>query len=362
MKRKNNKELLSKLLMPIVAIVVALVIGAVFIGITGKNPIEAYSALFRGAFGTPVAFFTTLGKATPLILTGLAVSIAFKCKMLNIGGEGQMLAGAFAAAITGAYLTGLPAFIHIPITIIAGMAFGGIWAILPALLKIKRNVHPVISTIMLNYVAVNLVRFLVSGPFKAPGETTATLPIQASAKLPFLLPAPYRLSLSFLIALICVVVIWVIMNKTVLGYNIKAVGYNEDAAKYAGMNITKTMLIAFIISGALAGLAGSMEVTGSLGRLYDSFSGANGFDGIPVALLAGCNPFGVVLTSLLFSALRTGATTMQTSVGISKDIVQAIQGIIILFIAAEFFFRHKGHLIIKNMIGNKLKRNKKEAA
>lgn len=349
--KKHIKTIFDELKMPLLAILFSLSIGALLILLSGKNPIQAYSALFKGALGSPQNISQIFNKATPIIFTGLAVSIAYKTKAINIGAEGQLAVGALSTTLVGIYLKGLPAIIHVPITILAGFLAGAIWAFIPALLRVKRKVSTVITTIMMNYVAVGLVRYLITGPFKEPGELVATGWIEDSAKIPLLLKSPYRLGGGIILALIAVIALHIIINKTVLGYEVKAVGKNEEAARYSGINVAKIIFIAMMISGGLAGIAGSTEILGSFHRMYDGFSPGYGFDGIAVALLANSNPIGVVLTALLFSILRTGAITMQTSVGVSRNIVDAMQGIIILFVAAKHFFE---------IYGEKIKLKKKE--
>ena len=333
MKDKLKKSL-SAIWVPLLAVFFSFIVGAILIMMAGKSPILAYKALFKGSFGTLPLFFQMLNKATPLLFTGLAVAVAYRAKVINIGGEGQLVMGALGATLAGIYLD-LPAIIHIPITIAAAFIFGSLWVVIPAFLKIKKDVNPVISTIMMNYVAALFVQFLVVGPLKHPGELLATDWLKKSAWLPFIIGAPFRLGAGILLGIVCAVALSFLLNKTVSGYEIKAVGFNQRASKVAGINVEKNMLIALMISGGLAGLAGGIEVTSFFHRLYDGFSPGYGFDGISVALLARSNPYGVILTSLLFAILRSGAVSMQTSVGVSRNVVDAMQGVIILFIAGE---------------------------
>lgn len=332
------KATLKRLSVPLIAILFAFIFGAVLIILSGKDPILAYGAMFKGAFGSFGAISTVLNKATPLILTGLAVSIAYQCKSINIGAEGQLVFGAFGASLVGAYVS-LPIFLHIPLVIISGFAFGAAWAFIPAMLKIKKDVNTVISTIMMNYIAFAVVRFLINTFFRADNSDLVAMPwFKATARLPLLLGNPIRLSSAIIIALLAAVVIWYLLNRTVVGYEIKAVGLNPNAANSNGIKANKNIIISLLISGGLAGIAGATEIMAQFGKLYDAFAPGYGFDGIPVALLARGNPLGVILTALLFSILRTGAVTMQTSVGVSRTIVDAMQGVIILFIAGEYLF------------------------
>lgn len=327
------------LLITLISLILALLVGAVIILALGSDPAEAYGALWRGAFGTGAAFTQTLGKAVPVMLTGLAVAIAFRCNVFNIGAEGQLVIGAMCAALVGAYVH-LPAVLHIPLTILASIAGGFLWALIAAFLKLKRNVNVVISTIMLNYVAQYLVQYLILGPFKGEASAPATRQIDVTAQLPDLLPKPYTLNLGFVLALCAVVVVYVILNKTSLGYEMRAVGYNTTASRVNGINVSRNMFLALLISGGLAGLAGGIEVTGTMNKIINNFSTNYGFNGIPVALMAHNNPFAIILSAMLIGAMRSGSTMMQSSAGISSSIVDVIQGLIIVFLCAEFVIRY----------------------
>ena len=346
--KKKLQETGLSLLITLIALVMALVVGALVIWAFGSNPIEAYGALWRGAFGTGIAFTVTLGKAVPVMLTGLAVAIAFRCSVFNIGAEGQLLIGAMCAALVGAYVH-LPMVLHLPLTILASMVGGMIWAFFPAVLKLKGNVNVVISTIMFNYIAQYLISYLILGPFKGPGESPATATIDKTAQLPDLLPKPYVLNLGFVLALVAVVAIHIILNRTSLGYEMRAVGFNPNASRTNGINVNRNMFLALLISGALAGLAGGIEVTGSLDKIVNNFSANYGFNGIPVALMAHNNPFAIIFSALLIGAMRSGSAMMQSSAGISKNMVDVIQGLIIVFLCAEHVIRY----YIKRMGGKK---------
>ena len=346
--KKKLQETGLSLLITLIALVMALVVGALVIWAFGSNPIEAYGALWRGAFGTGIAFTVTLGKAVPVMLTGLAVAIAFRCSVFNIGAEGQLLIGAMCAALVGAYVH-LPMVLHLPLTILASMAGGMIWAFFPAVLKLKGNVNVVISTIMFNYIAQYLISYLILGPFKGPGESPATATIDETAQLPDLLPKPYVLNLGFVLALVAVVAVYIILNRTSLGYEMRAVGFNPNASRTNGINVNRNMFLALLISGALAGLAGGIEVTGSRDKIVNNFSANYGFSGIPVALMAHNNPFAIIFSALLIGAMRSGSAMMQSSAGISKNMVDVIQGLIIVFLCAEHVIRY----YIKRMGGKK---------
>ena len=224
-----------------------------------------------------------------------------------------------------------------------------IWAFFPAVLKLKGNVNVVISTIMFNYIAQYLISYLILGPFKGPGESPATATIDETAQLPDLLPKPYVLNLGFVLALVAVVAVYIILNRTSLGYEMRAVGFNPNASRTNGINVNRNMFLALLISGALAGLAGGIEVTGSLDKIVNNFSANYGFNGIPVALMAHNNPFAIIFSALLIGAMRSGSAMMQSSAGISKNMVDVIQGLIIVFLCAEHVIRY----YIKRMGGKK---------
>ncbi|SDL04507.1 ABC transporter permease [Natronincola ferrireducens] len=340
--QKQNKKLQEiklNFFISLISLIMAIVVGAIVIAALGSNPLEAYGALLKGAFGTPMAATITLTKSVPLILTGLAIALAFKCTVFNIGVEGQLLTGAMAAAIVGAYVQ-LPTLLHIPLTLISAMVAGMVWAFFPAFLRQKRNVHVVISTIMFNYIGQYLVQYLILGPFKGEGAALATKRIYSTAVLPKLLPAPYVVNFGIIIAIISILVVYTLLNKTSMGYEMRAVGLNSNAAYTNGINVEKNMFLALLLSGALAGLAGGIEVTGSLGRIVNGFSPGYGFKGIPVALMARNNPFIIFFTALLLGTMDSGSLMMQSSVGVSRNMVDIIQGLIVVFLCSEYVIRY----------------------
>ena len=330
------------------ALILSLVIGSILITASGHNVWEAYGALLQGSLGSWPSFFGVVNKATPLILTGLAVSVAYTCNMLNIGGEGQLLMGALFGSVIGIYVK-VPSMIHIPLVILAGMAGGAIWTLVPAFLRLKKGVGTVITTIMMNYIAQYFVQFVLSGPLKVPGEIYATDFIQESAKMPLLIGPPYRLVSDVVIAVACVFGIHFMMRKTVLGYDIKAVGENVHASKYAGIKVNRNMILALVISGSLCGLAGATQISGTLFRLTDGYAPGYGFTGIPIALMAGLNPVGIVFSAFLFATLRMGAISMQAMVGVPASIVDAMQGIIIFFICIQYIYKEYGQKLKKRL-------------
>ncbi len=297
---------------------------------------DALSALFSGAFGSWYAFGSgTLVRATPLILTGLAVAIAFRAGVFNIGAEGQFVVGAAAAAATALALGTLPAVLLIPIVLATGAIAGSLWASVAALLRVRFHVLEVISTIMLNFVALHLVSYLVRGPLQEPTHIYPQTPAFGEhARLPRFGPTT-RLHLGFAIAVVACVVAWWVIRYTAAGFRLRATGANPRAAASAGLiDVARTIVRAFLVSGALAGLAGAIEVTGVTYALYENVSPGYGFTAIAVALLARLDPLIVVVTGVAFGALEAGATAMQRDAGVPAVIVSVIEAAIILAIVA----------------------------
>jgi simple sugar transport system permease protein len=339
-------------LVPALAIVTALLLGAVIIWLTTgslETALAAYGGLWEGAFGSPKAIAGTLVRATPYIFTGLAVALAFKCGLFNIGAEGQLALGAVCAAWVGYALT-LPALLHIPLTILAGIAGGFLWGMVPGILKARTGAHEVITTIMMNYLALQIVQILLSGPMKDPRSVASQTPALApSSWLPMLIPS-IGLHSGVLLAVLVAIALWWFLGRTTWGFALRTVGVNPAAARYAGMPVARNVVGALALSGGLAGLAGAVEVAGVAldvttvtpdGNRYFGlgFSSGYGFDSIAVALLGRGNPFGVIGAALLFGALRAGATRMQFNTQVPGEIISVIQALILLFVAADVIVR-----------------------
>jgi general nucleoside transport system permease protein len=324
---------LTALAQPAVGIVFALIVGAILIIFAGANPITAYIALFQESLSTYFGFGNTLTKMTPLLFTSLGVLVALRAGQFNIGGEGQIYFGALGSALIGLYVQGLPAIIHIPLALLAGFLFGAVWGWIPGYLKGVRGVNEVITTLLLNYIAVNLVSYLVQNPLKAPAAPSPYSPLIAkSAQLPIILPGSLAHA-GIILALMAAGILWILLVRSPLGYQITAVGFNPIAARYAQISVERTIMLVMALAGGLAGLAGATEVMGLKYRLFEQVSPGYGFDAIAIALLSRGNISGVVLTSLFFAALRSGANVMQRSAGVPVTIVYAIQGLTVLFIA-----------------------------
>jgi simple sugar transport system permease protein len=347
---------------PALAVLTGLILGAIAILASGSNVLEAYGALFTGSFGDPVRFFTgfqqlfttgettgllrairplteSLVTATPYIFTGLSVALGFRCGLFNIGAEGQFFIGALCSAFVGYSIRGLPAIIHLPLAILAGAAGGAVWGMIPGYLKARFGAHEVVNTIMMNWIAFRLSDWLLNGPMKASGFRPVTPNVEHAAELPRFFPDPIRLNWGFVLALAVAYVLYWFLFKTTLGFEIRSVGANPDAAKYAGMNIIRNFVLVMALSGALAGLAGSAQVLGVDHWVGQGFSAGYGFDAIAIALLGKSHPLGVVFAAVLFGFLRSGATNMQSIARVPIDIISIIQGLVIIFIAAPDIIR-----------------------
>lgn len=334
-KGRGYQPALTTFFTSVVAVLLALLVGALFILLSNDDPIEAYRALVRGAFGDRRAVAETLVAATPYIFGGLAFAIAYRAGMFNIGIEGQMVVGGLAAGLIAAANFDLPSVIYIPVVLIAAVVAGGLWGAIAGVLKAVSGAHEVITTIMLNYLAFRLVSYvLLETDDRLPVDPAlqATDPAAASARLPNILSGT-RLHAGFLVGVAVAMVVWYLLFRTTFGYRIRTVGISRGAAAYAGISWGLTIVIAMFSSGALAGLGGATESLGLLGRQYGVQSGY-GFTSIAVGLVGRNNPLGVVLAAVLFGALRSGSNEMQNSAGTSKELVLVLQGLVILAIAA----------------------------
>ncbi|HLZ23236.1 MAG TPA: ABC transporter permease [Ktedonobacterales bacterium] len=344
--------------LPLGSLVFALIIGAIVVFVTGGDPFRAYQDLLCGGFGggCPTGIFpfyqfsTTIVKAIPLIFTGIAVALAFKAGLFNIGAEGQLIAGAIATTLVGARFATLPSILLIPMVLVAGALAGAVWGGIAGVLKAVTGAHEVVTTIMLNYVAVFLVRYLiVGGPFQLKGGFSRSPAIGTNAQLPRLVPASstflglpgsvYQIDISIFFAIAGILVFWFLLKRTTLGYEITAVGQSQRAAKYAGVNVKSTIIVTMLIAGAFAGLAGAIHIAGVQPYLSDSYiTDTTGFDAITVALLGLNSPIGVLLAALLIGGLQVGAPVMQSDLinPIDGNLVYVLQALILFAIAANF--------------------------
>jgi ABC-type uncharacterized transport system permease subunit len=368
----------SSLIVPILAIFCGLLLGGLMVALAtedvymtwSESPLQAigngfkaawesYVTLFTGALGSPSRiidaiqlgdpleirrainpFFESLVKSIPYIFAGLAVALGFKTGLFNIGVEGQIFLGGIFSVWVGYTFKGLPAYIHLPFAFLAGALGGALWGFIPGLLKAFTGGHEVINTIMMNYIAFRLTDYLLRVPMKREGSPNPISPnIEPSAELPQFFDSPIRFHLGFFVALAVAALVYWFLFKTKWGFELRTVGANPNAARYAGMNIVKNTVLAMSISGGLAGMAGANELLGLNHRLTQTFSPGYGFDAIALALLGRNHPVGVILSSLLFGALRTGATRMQAAAGIPIDIISVMQALILAFIAAPAIIR-----------------------
>jgi general nucleoside transport system permease protein len=325
---------------PFISVVIALLVGSVVILVSGHSPVEAYAAMFYGAFGGVRQIGETLLRATPLIFTGLAVAYGFRSGLFNIGAEGQLFLGGMAAAFVGVMIAGYPWAVSVPLILLSAMLAGAAWAFIPALMKAKIGAHEVITTMMFTYIGRYLVSWIVTGPFKAEGAIPQTPQLPVTSQLPrisdvFPFLSQNRAHLGFILGVAVAIIVWWILKYTVLGFEARAVGFNPFASQTGGVSVSATTIKSLCISGSIAGLAGATEVMGVHYRLFDQFSSGFGFTGIAVALLAKNNPIGVIAAAILFGALSAGAGTMQLEAGVSQKVISIIQGTIIFLVGAE---------------------------
>ncbi|MDY6875492.1 MAG: ABC transporter permease [Chloroflexota bacterium] len=319
----------------VLGVLLAFFAGALFLLVFQEDPVAAYSALFKGAFSSKRYISETLLSTTPLIFGGLAVALGFRCGLFNMGVEGQIVLGGMMAAYIG-YAWELPKVIHLPLAILGGAIVGGLWGAIPGYLKARYRIHEVITTIMLNYIVFEVASYMIAvgGPMKADSELPVSPDILPTAQLIRIWEGT-RLSGGIFIALGVVVLVWFFLFKTRLGYKMRAVGFNADAAEYAGIKPGRMMVLAMFFSGALGGMAGAVEVLGVHYKFYAAFSPGYGWDAIAVALLGLLHPLGVVASAFLFGVLRSGSITMQAIAQISKDIVLVLTALIIFFTATN---------------------------
>lgn len=352
-----------ELLFPLIAVVVAFIVGGIIVLLVGDDPFRVYGLMLGSALTWPDGIGYTLFYATPLIFTGLAVAVAFRCGLLNIGAEGQLYVAAFATAWVSIKLGGtvvdvfgtpttygwisLPAIVLVPLAILTAILVGGAWGAIPGWLKARFGAHEVITTIMMNFIAIALVSYFTQYYYKAPGDPIMqTVPIGDAAHIARLgsfvpgLPTRLPVNVSFLLAILACALVYVFLWRTKWGYEIRATGANPSAAEYGGINVRKQIVLAMGVSGGLAGMVAINEVLGYHHRYYDGFSDNYGFGGIAVALLGRNHPAGVFFAALLFGMLQRGGIPVDAfSEHVSKDLVQVLQAIVILFVASEMFFR-----------------------
>lgn len=323
---------------PLVSVFLALFIGALLIISSGVDPLNGYWQLFLGAFGSLDDFAQTLEKATPLLFAGLAVSFAFKAGLFNIGAQGQLIFGAVISAGIGFGITGLPPTVHMVVALLGGAVAGALFGMIPGVLKVASGAHEVITTILLNYIAIKFAGYLANGPWQDTSSQilyARTPEILESAVIPDIVGLP----VGFFIAMAVALLVWWVLNKTTLGFEIRTAGMNPNAAKYAGIKVSRTIVITMILSGLLAGFGGAVETLGVVGKFEPAFNQGLGFDGITVALLAKTNPLGTIVAALLMGALQAGASEMQHYADVQPKILDVIQALMLFFVAADVLVR-----------------------
>ncbi|MFM8321722.1 MAG: ABC transporter permease [Chloroflexota bacterium] len=336
--------------MPFLAALAALAVGAVILILLGVNPFQAYGAMIEGAFGSTNALADTVVKATPLLLVGVGICISSRGGVVNIGGEGQLVAGALAATVVSLSLPNWPAWALIPLALLMGFAAGALWGAIPGALKAYLNVNEILTAVMMNAIAAQGMNYLLSGPLMDPMQVeqgsfipqTARLPI--AADLPRLVPT--RLHLGVLLAVIIAVLVWILLWRTTIGFRIRAVGFSPKAARRAGIRVERYAMLALVLSGALAGLGGAIQVLGVNHRLFTDgsttgFTGSAGFNGIVAALFGQLHPLGTIPASVIFGALMVGANKMQRAVQVPSALITALNGLLVVFVVSSEIWRRQ---------------------
>ncbi|MBX7234068.1 MAG: ABC transporter permease [Caldilineales bacterium] len=334
LRRDSIQALWRGVLLPVLSILAALAVGALILALAGYDVRSAYAALWDGVFGNTRNIGEAFLRATPLILIGAGIAVAFRAGIWNIGAEGQFYLGTIGAAWFGLNAASLPPAVAIPLAIAVGFIFGGVWAGIAGWLKVRLGLNEVVTTIMLNYIALGLVSFLITGPMMESIRANPQTDLVArSILLPRIWP-PTRVHLGFILAAIAAAVLAFSLFRTPLGFAIRAVGLNPTAARHAGIDVGRQFVLAMLLSGGAAGIAGAVEVMGVTERLYANISPGYGFQGIAVSLLASNNPLGVILSGWLFGALGSGSQMMQLTAGIPDVMIYILQGLVILFLVS----------------------------
>jgi ABC-type uncharacterized transport system permease subunit len=337
-------------LTPIFAVLAALLVGAVMLLALNANPIEAYAALIEGAFGSTNALADTIVKATPLLFVGLGICISFRGGVINIGGEGQFIVGALAATTVGLVLPNLPGILLVPVALLAGFVAGGIYGGIAGFLKAYFNVNEILSTIMLNQIAVQAMNFLLRGALIDPAQANLDSQIPQTARLAraYDLPrlVPTRLHLGALIAVVLAVVVYIFLWRTTIGYRIRAVGLNPHASRYAGIDVKRYIMLSLVLSGAFAGLGGAVQVYGVTHRMItdgsaSGFTGSAGFNGIVAALFGQLHPLGTIPAAFFFGALLVGANRLQRAMQVPAALITALNGLVVVFVVSSEIWRRR---------------------
>lgn len=328
------------IVVPLASVVCGFIVAGIAVFVTGNDPVQALSALFQGAFTNHDAFAETLVSTIPYIFLGLALALGFKAGLFNIGAEGQFYVGALTGVFIAYTIRGLPGLIEIPLALLAGMLGGFVWSGIAGALKARFGAHEVITTIMLNYVAFLLANYLIDGGLMLAKHvsTPRTPDVDPNAQLPILIPNT-RLHFGLILALLAIPAVWFLIERTTTGFQLRSVGFNPTAARANGVSVARTLVLSMGLSGALAGLAGIVQILGLAHHMTDTVAAGYGFDAIAVALLARSNPWAVLPAAFLFGALRNGAGFMQLETQVSADLVSVVQAMVIIFVAAPVIVR-----------------------
>ncbi len=338
--RHDWKESAIRFIVPATGIVAALIISAFFLLLLQANPLEAYGAMVRGALGNTFGLTQTLVKATPLLLVGLGICIAFRASCINIGGRGQMISGALLTSWFSLQAANWPGWLLIPTLIVLGFVGGAIWGFVPGILKARFNVNEILTTVMMNSIALQLMNFLLQGPLMDPAGIEAGTFLMQSARLPEqarlarIIPRTLLHSGIFL-ALVMAVIVFFLLWRTTIGYRIRATGLNPNASRYSGIGVPFHQALSLTLAGGFAGMAGAVEVMGVHYRMIEGFTSGYGFTGIVAALLGWLHPLGLIPASIFFGALLVGADTMQRAVQVPSALVNAILGLVVLFVSGS---------------------------
>ncbi len=353
MRRGEGRTVRGRLIrvgIPVAAVTVALLLGAGLIVLLGGSPLEGYSAMVGGAFGSPNALVATALKATPLLLVAVGITVSFRANVINVGGEGQMVLGAIVSSAVALSLPDLPVLVAIPVVLLAGLLGGALWGAIPGFLKAYASVNEILSTIMLNIVAVQVMNFLLRGPMIDPVEVERGSRIPQTARLPEATDLPRlvgRLHIGPVVAVFAALAVYVLLWRTPFGFRLRAVGLSRPAAAYAGMRVRRVVMSALTISGALSGLAGAILVFGSESHRFVTdgstagFTGSAGFNGIVAALFGALHPIAAIPASFLFGGLLVGANSMQRAVQVPSALVQALNGLVVVFVVATDRWRRR---------------------
>ncbi|MBC8448287.1 MAG: ABC transporter permease [Chloroflexi bacterium] len=337
-------------LLPVLATLAALAIGAVMLLVLGANPVAAYGALLEGAFGSANAVAETTVKAVPLLLVGIGICISFRGNVINIGGEGQMIIGAILATLVGVSFPTWSGWVIIPLALLAGFVGGAIWGGIPGALKAYFNANEILSTVMMNAIAVQIMNYLLRGPMIDPAQLKLASRIPQTARLEqaFRLPrlAPTRLHLGAAIAVVLAILVYILLWRTTLGYRIRAVGHNPHASRYGGIQVPRHVVMSLLLSGAFAGLAGAIQVYGLNYRMITDgsatgFTGSAGFNGIVAALFGQLHPIGAIPASFFFGALLVGANKLQRVMQVPSALITALNGLVVVFVVSSEIWRRR---------------------